>query len=152
MSSGTSYPSALFKAIQVLSARGCQVGCLSVWECDRLFHFASSLHLAIERFEGNKDAVYAWLRRPQRGLAKCCAIDLLTTSTGTEAIRELMGRLEHGIPPSVRTPRIDTENASNGLPVASGPILVVVLWQSRFRGAHHGPVQETSGNDLLGTS
>ncbi|MBJ2179513.1 DUF2384 domain-containing protein [Pseudomonas veronii] len=32
-------------------------------------------------------------------MANRCAIDLLTTFAGTKAIRELMGRLEHGIPP-----------------------------------------------------
>lgn len=79
--------------------RRVQVGCLSVQESDRLYRFASVLHMAIQLFDGNKAAAYAWLRRPQRGFANHCAIDLLTTSVGTEAIRELAGRLEHGVPP-----------------------------------------------------
>lgn len=79
--------------------RRVQVGSLSVQESDRLYRFASVLHMAIQLFDGNKAAAYAWLRRPQRGLANHCAIDLLTTSAGTEAIRELAGRLEHGVTP-----------------------------------------------------
>lgn len=79
--------------------RRVQAGCLSVQESDRLFRFTSALHLAIELFEGDKAAAYAWLRRPQRGLANHSAIDLLATSVGTEAIRELIGRLEHGVTP-----------------------------------------------------
>jgi putative toxin-antitoxin system antitoxin component (TIGR02293 family) len=79
--------------------RRVQAGCLSVQESDRLYRFVSALDLAIQRFDGNKADAYAWLRRPQRGLANHCAIDLLTTSVGTEAIRELAGRLEHGVTP-----------------------------------------------------
>lgn len=74
-------------------------GHLSVQESDRLYRFASTLDQAIQLFEGNKATAYAWLRRPQRGLANHCAIDLLATSAGTEAIHELMGRLEHGVTP-----------------------------------------------------
>lgn len=79
--------------------RRVQAGCLSVQESDRLFRFTSALHLAIELFEGDKAAAYTWLRRPQRGLANHSAIELLATSVGTEAIRELIGRLEHGVTP-----------------------------------------------------
>lgn len=79
--------------------RRVQAGCLSVQESDRLYRFVSVLDRAIELFEGDKAAAYAWLRRPQRGLAGDSAIDLLVTSVGTEAIRELIGRLEHGVTP-----------------------------------------------------
>jgi len=79
--------------------RRVQAGCLSVRESDRLYRFASVLDLAIDLFEGDKAAAYAWLRRPQLGLANHSAIDLLATSAGTEAIRQLIGRLEHGVTP-----------------------------------------------------
>ncbi|MNC16202.1 hypothetical protein D3C75_640510 [compost metagenome] len=79
--------------------RRVQSGCLSVQESDRLYRFVVALDLAIELFEGDKAAAYAWLRRPQRGLANHSAIDLLATSVGTDAIHELIGRLEHGVMP-----------------------------------------------------
>lgn len=79
--------------------RRVQTGYLSVQESDRLYRFVSVLDLAIEFFEGDKAAAYAWLRRPQRGLANLNAINLLATSAGTDAIHDLMGRLEHGITP-----------------------------------------------------
>jgi putative toxin-antitoxin system antitoxin component (TIGR02293 family) len=79
--------------------RRVQSGCLSVQESDRLYRFASVLDLAIQLFEGDQAAAYVWLRRPQRGLANHRPIDLLVTSVGTEAIRDLIGRLEHGVTP-----------------------------------------------------
>jgi putative toxin-antitoxin system antitoxin component (TIGR02293 family) len=79
--------------------RRAQAGRLSVQESDRLYRFASALDLALQLFEGDKATAYAWLCRPQRGLANRCAIDLLATTAGTEAICELIGRLEHGVTP-----------------------------------------------------
>jgi|SRR3989344_1500970 len=68
-------------------------GRLSVQESDRLYRFVSTLDLALQLFEGDKSTAYAWLCRPQRGLTNRCAIDLLATTAGTDAIRELIGRL-----------------------------------------------------------
>ena len=77
--------------------RRVQAGCLSGQESDRLYRFVSVLERVIGLFEGDKAAAFAWLQRPQRGLANHTAIDLLATSAGTGAIHELIGRLEHGV-------------------------------------------------------
>ncbi|MCY1540406.1 putative toxin-antitoxin system antitoxin component [compost metagenome] len=72
-------------------------GWLTTAESDRLYRLASTLNLCTELFEGNAEAAAAWMLRPQFGLDGHCPIELLSTHTGTELVRDLIGRLEHSV-------------------------------------------------------
>ncbi|MDH4564243.1 DUF2384 domain-containing protein [Pseudomonas sp. BN411] len=72
-------------------------GHLNANESDRLYRLASTLDLCTELFEGNADAAASWMLQPQFGLNDHRPVDLLSTHPGCEAVRDLIGRLEHGV-------------------------------------------------------
>ncbi|MCY1283366.1 putative toxin-antitoxin system antitoxin component [compost metagenome] len=72
-------------------------GHLNACESDRLYRLISTLDLCVELFEGNAQAAADWMLQPQFGLNGQRPIDLLSTLAGTEAVRDLIGRLEHGV-------------------------------------------------------
>jgi putative toxin-antitoxin system antitoxin component (TIGR02293 family) len=51
----------------------------------------------IELFEGDSDAAERWLSQPVRGLGYQTPNELLSSETGIEQLRTLIGRLEHGV-------------------------------------------------------
>ncbi|CAM3321829.1 type II RES/Xre toxin-antitoxin system antitoxin [Shewanella violacea] len=66
-------------------------------ESDRLYRFAEVYKSALDLFEGEGDDATRWLRNPVRGLGNKRPIDMLSTSAETEAVLNLIGRLEHGV-------------------------------------------------------
>ncbi|WP_154946901.1 antitoxin Xre/MbcA/ParS toxin-binding domain-containing protein [Pseudomonas fluorescens] len=47
---------------------------------------------------GIKKAVSRWMTTPIRGLGSKATLAMLSTRVETEALLDLMGRLEHGVP------------------------------------------------------
>ncbi len=66
-------------------------------ESDRLYRFARVFKAALDLFEGDLEAAREWLTTPVRGLGGKRPADMLGTSAETEAVLELVGRLEHGV-------------------------------------------------------
>lgn len=66
-------------------------------ESDRLYRFAKILKAATDLFEGDVETAKTWLKTPVRGLGNRKPVDMLATSAETEAVMELIGRLEHGV-------------------------------------------------------
>ena len=66
-------------------------------ESDRLYRFAKILKAATDLFEGDIKTARTWLRKPARGLGNRKPVNMLATSAETEAVMELIGRLEHGV-------------------------------------------------------
>ncbi len=66
-------------------------------ESDRLYRFAEVLKAAKDLFEGDMAAAKIWLSKPVRGLSNRRPVDMLATSAETEAVLDLIGRLEHGV-------------------------------------------------------
>ncbi|KXS54081.1 MAG: hypothetical protein AWU57_1525 [Marinobacter sp. T13-3] len=51
----------------------------------------------VELFEGDRDAAERWMSQRVRGLGYKSPQDMLSSETGIEQLRILVGRLEHGI-------------------------------------------------------
>lgn len=66
-------------------------------ESDRLYRFAEVFYASLELFESDETAAQQWLHSPILGLGNKRPIELLTTSAETEAVLDLIGRLEHGV-------------------------------------------------------
>ena len=73
-------------------------GKFSTEESDRMFRLIRIIDAAIELFEGSRESAVDWLQRPARGLGGRTPMDMVTTSVQYEAVLNLIGRLEHGIP------------------------------------------------------
>lgn len=67
-------------------------------ESDRLYRLAQVFAATLELFEGDVPAAQLWLRRPRQGLSGARPIDMVVTSVQTDAVLDLIGRLEHGVP------------------------------------------------------
>jgi putative toxin-antitoxin system antitoxin component (TIGR02293 family) len=52
---------------------------------------------AIDLFEGDESAAMRWIATSQRGLGNRPPFGLLGTEKGIEKVRNLIGRLEHGV-------------------------------------------------------
>lgn len=70
---------------------------LSPQESDRVYRIAAVYRDVIRFFDGDEDAAREWLTSPVVGLGSKMPLDLLDNSAGTEAVRTLIGRLEHGV-------------------------------------------------------
>jgi len=66
-------------------------------ESDRLYRFAEVLKAASDLFEGDMPEATKWLNYPVRGLGGRRPMAMLATSAETEAVLDLIGRLEHGV-------------------------------------------------------
>ena len=66
-------------------------------ESDRAYRLAAVLCTAFELFEGNKQAARRWLQQPAKALGGNTPLDYLDTEAGADAVRDLMGRVEHSI-------------------------------------------------------
>lgn len=69
---------------------------LSVDESDRLARFMTILELCEYMF-GNRHEAMDWLRTPMISFNETPPIDLLRTSTGSEAVNNLLQRGRHGM-------------------------------------------------------
>lgn len=66
-------------------------------ESDGLYRLAEVFGSACQLFEGDTAAARHWLRQPVRGLGGARPIDMVGTSAQTDAVLDLIGRLEHGV-------------------------------------------------------
>lgn len=66
-------------------------------ESDRLYRLAQVFSSALQLFEGNEPSAQRWLNQPVRGLGGSRPIDMIATSAQTDAVLDLIGRLEHGV-------------------------------------------------------
>jgi len=70
-------------------------GLLSAQASDRLFRLARIIVRAVEVFELDAAAL-DWLSTPNQALGGLRPYDLLDTDAGTEAVEDLLGRIEYG--------------------------------------------------------
>ncbi len=66
-------------------------------ESDRLYRLADLFGAILELFEGDTVAAQRWLVSPVRGLGGVRPVDMVLTSAQTDAVLDLVGRLEHGV-------------------------------------------------------
>ncbi|WP_171016599.1 antitoxin Xre/MbcA/ParS toxin-binding domain-containing protein [Pseudomonas sp. D(2018)] len=77
--------------------RRLKAGRLSTKESDRLHQAAQVLTSSTGLFEGNQAAAWIWMLAPQLALGGMRPIEMLGTYVGAEAVRDLIGQLEHGV-------------------------------------------------------
>lgn len=77
--------------------RRAKSGTFKTDESDKLYRFAEVFKAAIDLFGGDIKAAQAWLQKPVLGLGNKRPIDMLTTSAESNAVLNLIGRLEHGV-------------------------------------------------------
>lgn len=53
--------------------------------------------LAVELFDGNEEKATAWFGKPNRALKGISPSERVKATDGVEAVKDLIGRLEHGI-------------------------------------------------------
>lgn len=78
-------------------ARRAKSGKFTQEESDRLFRFATVLVAASALFNDDMTATKRWLTEPVYGLGDKMPLAMLATSAETQAILDLIGRLEHGV-------------------------------------------------------
>lgn len=78
-------------------ARRAKAGRFNREEGDKFYRLTEVLHAANELFEGDIHAANQWLKKPARGLGGKKPLEMLTTSAESEAVLNLIGRLEHGV-------------------------------------------------------
>ncbi|GAA0555341.1 DUF2384 domain-containing protein [Rheinheimera aquimaris] len=78
-------------------ARRAKLGKFTQEESDRLHRFATVLVAANTLFDTDMAATKRWLTEPVYGLGDKAPLDMLATSAETQAILDLIGRLEHGV-------------------------------------------------------
>ena len=66
-------------------------------ESDRLYSLTTVLDAAYELFKGDVSTARDWMISPARGLARKAPLQMLRTRVGTQAVLDLIGRLEHGV-------------------------------------------------------
>jgi len=66
-------------------------------ESDKIARATEVLSAATELFEGDRAAALRWLRSPVKGLGNKPPLEMLGTSVETDAVLDLIGRLEHGV-------------------------------------------------------
>ncbi len=70
---------------------------LSPQESDRLYRVVAAWAAALRLFEGDADAARRWLNEPARALGGRTPLENLDTEAGADEVRDLIGRLEHGV-------------------------------------------------------
>lgn len=79
-------------------ARRAKDGRFTCIESDRLYSLTTILDAAYELFEGDVSTARDWMISPARGLARKAPLQMLRTRVETQAVLDLIGRLEHGVP------------------------------------------------------
>lgn len=78
-------------------ARRKEVGELDENESERLLRLSEIYDAALDLFGGDQDEAREWLLSPVRGLNNSRPIDYARTDFGAREVRNLIGRLEHGV-------------------------------------------------------
>ncbi|QIQ21770.1 type II RES/Xre toxin-antitoxin system antitoxin [Zophobihabitans entericus] len=66
-------------------------------ESERVARLVRVMDIAIDLFDGDKDAAIDWLNTPAIALGNRSPVELLATETGALEVSNLIGRLEHGV-------------------------------------------------------
>ena len=72
-------------------------GRLDALESDRLLRASRIFSLAIDLFEGDRDAAKRWLETPQRALGGAIPLQFAASDVGAREVENVIGRLEDGI-------------------------------------------------------
>ncbi|MBL4829051.1 MAG: DUF2384 domain-containing protein [Aliivibrio sp.] len=78
-------------------SRRSKLGRFNKEESDKLYRFAEVFKTAADLFDSDYVSATQWLKSPVVGLGNKRPIDMLSTSAETEAVLDLIGRLEHGV-------------------------------------------------------
>jgi putative toxin-antitoxin system antitoxin component (TIGR02293 family) len=78
-------------------ARRKKTGSLNQYESERIFRLAEIYDAALHLFDGQKTDAREWLLSPVRGLNDKRPIDYACSEFGAREVRNLIGRLEHGV-------------------------------------------------------
>jgi putative toxin-antitoxin system antitoxin component (TIGR02293 family) len=70
---------------------------LSREESDRIYRIAAAYRDALRLFEDDTDGARGWLNTPARALGGETPFARLETEAGAAEVRDLVGRLEHGV-------------------------------------------------------
>jgi putative toxin-antitoxin system antitoxin component (TIGR02293 family) len=66
-------------------------------ESGRIYRVASVLEAATKLFEGNEELAKKWLKEPSKALCGDAPLDHLDTEAGADEVKDLIGKLEHGV-------------------------------------------------------
>ncbi|MGH8607945.1 MAG: type II RES/Xre toxin-antitoxin system antitoxin [Gammaproteobacteria bacterium] len=72
-------------------------GLLSSEESDRVYRIAAAYRSALQLFEGEAESARRWLNEPAKALGNNSPLQHLDTEAGAAEVRDLIGRLEHGV-------------------------------------------------------
>jgi putative toxin-antitoxin system antitoxin component (TIGR02293 family) len=78
-------------------ARRAKDGRFTCIESDRLYSLTTVLDAAYELFEGDVATARDWMISPARGLGMNAPLNMLRTRVETQAVLDLIDRLEHGV-------------------------------------------------------
>jgi putative toxin-antitoxin system antitoxin component (TIGR02293 family) len=78
-------------------ARRRREGRLSQDESERVFRLASVFERAVELFDGDREAAKRWMETPRRTFGGKSALEFSDTEVGAQEVRDLIGRIEHGV-------------------------------------------------------
>ncbi len=70
---------------------------LSAEESDRIYRIAAAYGNTLQLFEGDADSARRWLNEPAKALGGKSPLQFLDTEAGAGEVRDLIGRLEHGV-------------------------------------------------------
>lgn len=65
-------------------------------ESNKVYRLASIVAAAEEAF-GSEEKSRAWLNRPNRALGGATPLQMLDTDVGTQEVRKVLGRIQHGV-------------------------------------------------------
>ena len=74
-----------------------QAGRFNRAESDKIVRATEVFDAAVELFEGDRKAANDWMRSKVKGLGDKTPMEMLGTSVESEAVLDLIGRLEHGV-------------------------------------------------------
>jgi putative toxin-antitoxin system antitoxin component (TIGR02293 family) len=69
---------------------------LSQAQSDRLYRLAQTIAKATDTL-GARDKAVRWMMQPNRALGGASPLEVLDTEVGEEQVRDILGRIEHGI-------------------------------------------------------
>ena len=72
-------------------------GLLSPAESDRIYRIAEVYRAVLQLFEGDGESARRWLSEPAKALGRDTPLQHLDTEAGAAQVRDLIGRLEHGV-------------------------------------------------------
>lgn len=78
-------------------ARRKESGRLSSDESDRVARISMLFDEAVDLFEGDKARASTWFLTPKKSLGDATPIEYAETEPGTQEVRDLIGRIEHGV-------------------------------------------------------